>query len=183
MKRFDTSAAAALYNNRFDEHGRDIKTVGWGSARDQRLRFEVLLRGLNPTGKTILDVGCGLGDLIPYLEERTDGDFHHIGINIARKLVDDGMKTYVNARREFHTGDLFSASIPQVDISVLSGALSLKSDWILQYAQDTMNKMFDLSRETACLNFLTNCVDYELAKTSTTGRRRFSAGLSGFPEE
>lgn len=164
LSDLDTSRAADLYNARFDEHGRSVRTVGWSNERDQRLRFEMLLRGLEPRGKTILDVGCGLGDLVTYLEEHIGGDFRYIGIDIAGKLIDSARVTFGKVGREFHTGDLFSVKLPRVDIAVLSGALSLKVVGIEQYAQDTMRKMFDLSREVASLNFLSSYVDFEAQK-------------------
>ena len=160
----DTKEVASLYNLRFDQHGRDIKTVGWGSESSQRLRFEVLLRGLEPKGKTILDIGCGLGNIIPFLEECTGGDFSYIGIDVAEKLIDDARSSYGEVRKCFYVGDIFSVMVPSVDISVLSGALSLKVHGIEKYAQQTMARMYELSHEAACLNFLTKYVDFELEK-------------------
>ena len=160
----DITTAAGLYNSRFDQYGRNIKTVGWGSESSQHLRFEVLFRGLDPKGKTILDVGCGLGDLIPYLERHADGDFKYIGIDIAEKLIDNATSIYGGEGRVFYVGDIFSIKIPNVDISVLSGALSFKTIGIEEYARETMRVMFDLSREAASLNFLTKYVDFELEK-------------------
>jgi SAM-dependent methyltransferase len=160
----NTNKAAELYNARFSEYGRDIKTVGWGNAADQRLRFDVLFRGLDPKGKTILDIGCGLGDLVPYLEEKTRGDFTYIGIDIAEKLVEDAKTRYTHKKITFYTGDIFTVNIPTIDIAVLSGALSFKTENIEQYAYATMNTMFTLCREAACLNFLSTYVDFELEK-------------------
>ncbi len=134
LKKFNIYKAADLYNSRFDEFGRQIKTVGWGSKEDQKLRFEVLFRGLNPKGKTILDVGCGLGDLIDFLEEKTDGDFHYIGIDVAEKLIYEAKSTWGKSGREFYTGDIFSIPLPIINIAVLSGALTLKVDGLKQYA-------------------------------------------------
>ena len=78
---------AQLYNQRFLDYGNDIKTVGWGSKKDQSLRFDVLFRNINPVGKSILDVGCGLGDCINYLDKKTDGNYNYTGIDIAEKLI------------------------------------------------------------------------------------------------
>jgi len=160
----DTKEVASIYNLRFDKHGRDIKTLGWGSESSQRLRFEVLLQGLKPKGKTILDVGCGLGDLIPFLEDCTGGDFSYIGIDIADKLVDNARLMHGEKKTKFYVGDIFSIKLPSVDISVLSGALSCKVHGIEHYALETMNQMYSLSKETACLNFMTKYVDFELEK-------------------
>lgn len=164
MSSVNTNGAAALYNSRFAQFGRDIKTVGWGNKESQRLRFDVLFRELDPKGKSILDVGCGLGDLVPYLEERTNGDFTYIGIDIAEKLVEDAKAYYTTSKTKFYTGDIFSLNLPSVDIAVLSGALSFKTENIESYAYETMAKMFALSNEAACLNFLSKYVDFELEK-------------------
>lgn len=164
MSDLDTAKAADLYNGRYDKYGRDVRTVGWGSPRDQWLRFEVLFRGLDPRGKTILDVGCGLGDLVPFLDERTGGDFIYVGLDIADRLIDDARATHGKPDREFVVGDLFGVSLPPVDIAVLSGALSLNIDGIEAYAIASMREMFALSSEAASLNFLSKYADFELEK-------------------
>ena len=156
--------AAQLYNERFGRFGRDVRTVGWGSRADQALRFDVLFRGLDPKGKTILDVGCGLGDLIPFLQERTGGNFRYIGIDIAESLVEDARKLHGGEGRLFLHGDVFMKDLPKVDISVLSGALSFRVKDISGYAKKTLERMYELSEEAACLNFLSKYVDYALAK-------------------
>lgn len=158
------AAVAELYNERFERFGRDLRTVGWGSRADQLLRFEVLLRGLDPKGKTILDVGCGLGDLVPFLHERTGGDFRYVGLDVAASLVDDARRLHGDACCTFLHGDVFAAGVPQADIAVLSGALSLRIEGIAEYAQRTLERMYALSREAACLNFLSKYADYELEK-------------------
>lgn len=161
MTAFSNEPAALFYNERYKKFGRNIRTVGWGSDKDQSLRFDVLFRGINPCGKTILDVGCGLGDLVPYLEQLTDGNFNYIGVDVADELIKDARAVHPGSNCEFLTGDVFSINLPQVDISVLSGALSLKRDGIEAYAQDTLRKMIDLSRVAVALNFLTKYVDFE----------------------
>lgn len=160
----DLSKVASLYNARFDEYGSDVKTVGWGNESSQYLRFDVLFRGLDPKGRTILDVGCGLGGLIPYLERHTGGDFRYIGVDIAEKLIGEAAAKYGGAGRDFYVGDIHSVTLPPVDIAVLSGALSFKAGGMEEYAYGTMERMYALSRKAACLNFLTKYVDYELDK-------------------
>ncbi len=160
----DLSKVASLYNARFDEYGSDVKTVGWGNESSQYLRFDVLFRGLDPKGRTILDVGCGLGGLIPYLERHTGGDFRYIGVDIAEKLIGEAAAKHGGAGRDFYVGDIHSVTLPPVDIAVLSGALSFKAGGMEEYAYGTMERMYALSRKAACLNFLTKYVDYELDK-------------------
>ena len=158
------NAAAALYNERFAKFGRDMRTVGWGKQADQLLRFDVLFRGLDPMGKTILDVGCGLGDLVQYLQARCGTDFQYVGVDVAEKLLEDARAHSPEAQCRFVHGDVFSADLSTVDIAVLSGALSLRIDGMTEYASHTLARMYALSREAACLNFLSTRVDYTLEK-------------------
>ena len=147
LNKIDILTTAKLYNNRFDEFGRSLKTVGWGSEKDQRLRFEVLFRNIDPKGKKILDVGCGLGDLIPFLDQETGGDYTYIGIDIAQKLIENAREAFTETNKSFYIGDIFSVHLEDVDIAILSGALSYKSENIENYAQNTLIKMFSLSKE------------------------------------
>lgn len=164
MSKIDITKAAALYNDRYDLYGNNLKTVGWGTSDDQILRFEILFRGLNPKGKTILDVGCGLGNLIDYLDKVTGGDFNYIGVDIAEKLISAAKEKYSRPNVKFYAEDVFLDILNPVDISVLSGALSLKTTGIEEYACETMKRMFELSKEAACLNFLSKYVDFETEK-------------------
>jgi SAM-dependent methyltransferase len=164
VSKIDITKAAALYNDRYDLYGNNLKTVGWGTSEDQILRFEMLFRGLNPKGKTILDVGCGLGDLIDYLDKVTGGDYNYIGVDIAEKLISSAKEKYSRPNVRFYVGDVSLDILNPVDISVLSGALSFKTTGIEVYAYETMKRMFELSEEAACMNFLSKYVDFEAEK-------------------
>ena len=152
-----------LYNQRFLDYGNDIKTVGWGSKKDQFLRFDVLFTGTNPVGKSILDVGCGLGDLINYLDKKTNGNYNYTGIDIAEKLIFEAKKNHSSKNRNFYNSDIFSIQ-SNYDIVIMSGAFSHKSDGIEDYTSNALKKMFDISNELVSANFLTKYVDYELEK-------------------
>lgn len=160
----DLTPVSALYNARFEKQGRAISTVGWGSIEDQFLRFDVLLRDIDVRGKTFLDVGCGLGSLVPYLESRTGGDFKYIGIDVADKLIDDARLRFGGPGRDFYVGELLTLSLPVVDIAVLSGALSFRLKGVQEYAQHVLARMHELSLEWACANFLSSYVDFEIEK-------------------
>ncbi len=59
-----------IYRDSYEERGDDYSALRWSSRHAQLARFEVLglLGGLQ--GASILDLGCGLGDLCSYLAER-----------------------------------------------------------------------------------------------------------------
>ena len=164
-KQFDNKLTAKLYNKRYEKHGRSIKTVGWGSKSDQFLRFDILFRDINIKGKKILDIGCGLGDMVEYINFKTDGDFEYIGIDIAKELINDSKKKFIDYKNvKFLHGDIFSIKTEFVDLAVLSGALSFKTPGIKSYAYKTMKAMYNISDHSCSLNFLSKYVDYKLNK-------------------
>jgi SAM-dependent methyltransferase len=164
MRKYDTHLISDFYNSRYEELGANIKSIGWKDADSQNLRFDILFRGIDIKGKTILDVGCGLGDLIPYLESRYGQEFDYIGIDISENILKEARQIHERKNRKFILGDVFSSDLPFIDISILSGALSFKFPEVLEYAQETLNKMFLLSNEVVSMNFLTKYVDFELEK-------------------
>lgn len=66
--------------------------VGWVSSRSQRNRFDVFLRYIQ-NNESVLDYGCGLGDLSDYLKERKKG-VKYSGVDIQEKMVTNAKKKY-----------------------------------------------------------------------------------------
>ena len=164
MSEYNIHLISDFYNMRFDQLGKDIRSIGWNDSDSQKLRFDRLLRGISVKGKTILDVGCGFGDLIPFLECQYGSDFNYIGIDISENILNEARRAHESKKRKFILGDIFSANLPHVDISILSGALSFKFPGVEEYAKKTLERMFFLSSEVTSMNFLTKYVDYELEK-------------------
>lgn len=160
----DFRSIASFYTSKLAEFGVSHKTVGWGSIEDQFLRFRMLLRGLSPKGKVVLDVGCGLGDLVTYLHEETSGDFEYIGIDITESLILKAREIHDRPNCKFFVGDLEACKAKNIDISLLSGALTYKTPNVKRYARETMQRMFQGSKEAACLNFMSKYSDFELDK-------------------
>jgi ubiquinone/menaquinone biosynthesis C-methylase UbiE len=159
----ERSEIIELYENRFYEKGYDINTVGWSSFEDQVLRFEVLARGLNLTGKKIVDVGCGLADLVPFVDAKTGGNYSYVGIDIAEALLSYAREKYAAPKHQFISGDIMQ--LPKTDILIgdiyfLSGALNYKIGDNKKHAFSMISKMLELSSETVSFNMLTSYVDY-----------------------
>jgi len=63
-------AIQAHYESRIRPGRAGYEIVDWADAASQQRRFEVLAENADLTGRTILDVGCGLGDLWAFLQAR-----------------------------------------------------------------------------------------------------------------
>jgi trans-aconitate methyltransferase len=148
-----------LYETRYAELGRDVRTLGWKNEGDQRLRFDVLCDVGDLRGASICDVGCGFGDLVPYLRERF-GEFRYTGVDITPSLVDEAQRAYPE-HRFLCTDILESGFAEEHDYFLLSGALNYRvaDNWRL--TTDMLSLMFRLARKGVAVNFLTSYVNFQ----------------------
>jgi len=162
----DLRALAAVYNERLGRFGNHHKTVGWGSAEDQALRFEVLCRGLSLEGRRILDVGCGLGDFVPWARRKFGDSFSYHGVDVAADLVERARELHGDERRLFSSG-LLEDNVDEgerFDFVICSGTFSLRisDNW------GSMQNVFQLAWKRTdgvlAANFLSTYVDYQLEK-------------------
>lgn len=161
----DFARLTELYENRLLEHGLDAKTVGWGSRSDQSMRFEVLCRGLDLRGKRVLDIGCGLGDFVPWAEEKYGADFDYLGVDLSRGLIIAAQERFTRPRRQFLVGTLTpDRKIGEFDITVLSGALTFKTKNNIATMRTILSRAWDHSREAMCCNFMSSYVDSQTRK-------------------
>lgn len=161
----DCSNLSALYDGRFAEHGASVKTVGWGSESDQSMRFEVLCRNLDLTGKRILDIGCGLGDFVLWAEKRYGSNFDYVGMDLARDLVKSAQERLGGPRRNFIADTLGADSnVGEFDVIVLSGTLTFKTTDNMSTMRTLLSNAFERCQEVLCCNFMTSYADTQLEK-------------------
>ena len=166
MNKFYLDEVKQFYDDRYRVQGDSIASVGWSSVESQDLRFRMLLRDVDCSKKVMLDVGCGLGDLIPFLTKE-GFEFCYIGIDISSELIKAAQEKYKDNKKVlFIETDMlnFDSNSHHVDISVLSGTLSHKIEGNMTYAKAVIEKMFQSSTEVAALNFMSSYVDFKHEK-------------------
>jgi 2-polyprenyl-3-methyl-5-hydroxy-6-metoxy-1,4-benzoquinol methylase len=161
----DKERLIGLYEGRLDQFGHDARTVGWKDQADQWLRFSILCRGLDLSGKSILDVGCGLGDFVAFLDEGRVDCLEYVGIDISPRLVQEATARFGREHRRFLAADFLEVSdLGQFDVVICSGALSFRVDDNVAVAERMIRKMFEMCREATAINCLSTHVDFQLAK-------------------
>lgn len=98
------------------------RQLGWASAETQAVHLSTLFGMLGPLdGRSVLDVGCGHGDAVPFCGE------NYVGI--------DSQADAVAVARRRHPGRLFlsrdalspAVPLPAADVVVLCGTLALQT--------------------------------------------------------
>jgi SAM-dependent methyltransferase len=120
MPRLDNSR---FYLDSLTSHGETAKGVQWQSRQTQELRFEVLCRFLpdEVSSLTLVDAGCGFGDLYRYLDRHGRLPGRYLGLDVMEPMVE------VARRRtgcEIRVCDILQARLPDADFYLCSGAMN-----------------------------------------------------------
>jgi hypothetical protein len=100
-----------------------------------------------------MDMGCGTGDLKPYLDQRYI-DFSYIGIDHVPEFIEHANKKMGDdARTYFFSADFINDGFPIVDYIFASGALSYRcGNHVFPYS--IIRKMYLHARKGVAFNLL-----------------------------
>ena len=139
--------SAPFYINRLKAYGPDdVRCVGWGSDETQARRFDALLALALPH-HTVLDVGCGRGDLAKCVDY-----YRYRGIDVCESMIRIAKERYPH--HTFARGDVHGCKRGDYDWVVASGIFALEhGDWEYETLR-TVRKMYDTCRVGVAVNFL-----------------------------
>jgi SAM-dependent methyltransferase len=159
MNETGKAALLKLYADRVAQMGYDVRSVGWKSREDQTLRFKILAEIGVGVGDSVCDVGCGFGDLYPYLVEAV-GPVSYVGLDISAELIEIARQRHPDLR--FVLADILADThTAMADWHLLSGALSFKIEDNLAFTEQMLRRMFALSGRGVAANFLSTYVNYQ----------------------
>ncbi len=120
MPRVDTDS---FYRGALARHGNNAEGVHWASTRTQQVRFAALRRFLpeDLSAVSLVDVGCGFGDLFVFLKELGELPFGYVGIDVVAPMVEEAAAR--TGRRILHC-DVLQDELPGADYYVCSGAMN-----------------------------------------------------------
>jgi len=117
-------------------------------------------------GKSILDVGCGFGDLYDYLGKKGVKLKSYEGIDISPKIVEKAKTLHAKDKNAaFRHGSLKELekkySEEEFDYVVESGIFNYNLSDNYKYLAETLELMFRLCRAGVSINMTTDYVDYK----------------------
>lgn len=158
MKQNDKIVAISRYNERLKRYGYDPRTLGWFKGR-QPVRFRVLSEIGDLDNCSILDVGCGFGDLYRFLIKR-GFNIAYTGIEINSNLIEIARKKYPDAC--FEIKDILIDEINhKFDWVFSSGIFNFTLSDNKPFIQNMLKKMLELCNNGVAADFMSGYVDFK----------------------
>lgn len=154
------------YARTFEEHGPTIQGVDWGTDDERlKLRYEKMAAVIEPAAgpaPSLLDVGCGFGGLLGYLEER-GAAVAYTGIDVVPSMIEHASRAFPSA--EWVCGDIFEFTPGrQFDYVVCNGILTQKLTATVPemdaFADRLIRVLMDLCARGVAFNVMSTQVNF-----------------------
>jgi len=137
------------YRKSLEKHGYGPKALQWRSQEAANLRYENLVENIDFEGKSVLDVGCGFGDISEYIKKRAE-NFEYTGIDIVPEFIEEARRRHPCQR--FIVGD-WVRKISRQDIILCSGVLNNKVEGDqYKYREKAIELMYKNAGEVLAFN-------------------------------
>lgn len=154
MNVIDRATILHFHRHRIAVYGHgSVASLGWRDEQSQRARFEVIARSADFTRTTVLDLGCGRGDLCAFLQSRFEA-VRYLGVDHVPEFIHTARERYGHRPdTRFCESDFDAVELPVVDHVVASGALSYRcAD--AAYPHRMIRRMFAAARDSVIFNML-----------------------------
>ncbi len=154
MDLIERATILHYHRHRINTHSNGtVGALGWRSDDSQSKRFEVIAQVGDLGGRSVLDVGCGYGDLKGYLDNRFSG-FTYIGIDQMPEFIAEAEQRYAGCENVYlQRADFTVVNFPLVDYVVASGALGYRCNDPGFYTS-MIAKMYLAASEAVVFNML-----------------------------
>lgn len=148
------------YTERHTRYGYDPRTLGWGGGKEkQDYRFAHLAAVGEMSSQSILDVGCGFGDLYGYLISNGWNGMY-LGIDIVPVLIDQAKELWPSA--EFKIMDLLTNHIDvHFDYVFASGVFNAKVNNNQEHISTMLKRMYEIANIAVICDFMSTYVDFQ----------------------
>ena len=125
MPRIDNEK---FYKSAIEMYGTTAKGVNWYSKENQRIRFDMILKLLPKeiSNFSIIDAGCGFGDLYIYLEKKKRLPKLYTGID---SLLDMYSIASEQTGQNIIIADIIKDELPKAHYYICSGAMNVLSEF------------------------------------------------------
>ena len=113
-----------FYENAIKRYGCTAKGLNWNSKQSQHTRFEVIHALLEDHlySSTVIDAGCGFGDLYLYLQQKGSLPRKYVGYDMLQEALFVAKK---RTKQHFAHKDILNDELECADFYVASGSMNI----------------------------------------------------------
>jgi len=149
MSFFSLEDITEDYEKSLHEYGESPKSLLWWDYRSMAIRFRELVKDVPLDGKSVLDAGCGMGDLLPYLYAKSTS-FRYLGVDKNPGFIEIAKKRYEG--HSFKVGDPFKDRVGDFDVVISSGVMNGNhKDWLVKRKR-MIEALFDQTKQVLSFN-------------------------------
>ena len=154
MSSWPPEETTRWYEDKVRRYGYDHRGLGFRNKSSQDKRFEALVQLGDLDGARLLDVGCGFGDLLAYLNERGIEPVY-TGIDVCKPMIERCRERFDGEQAIFRVADALEFEpITAFDYVVASGLFGLDAEGARDRIRPTLERMFLWSSIGMAVNFL-----------------------------
>jgi SAM-dependent methyltransferase len=151
---FETSR---WYRDNYRRFGPSFRALGFNRRSSQEKRFSAALALGSLHGRSLLDVGCGFGDLLAFLNAR---GIHprYTGLDVTPPMIERCKRRFAGSGARFVTGDALAYEPDEsFDYVVASGIFGYAAKGMRQRLRPMVAHLFGLAEIGLAVNFLSGC--------------------------
>ncbi|WP_041958579.1 class I SAM-dependent methyltransferase [Sulfurospirillum arsenophilum] len=113
-----------FYENAIKRYGCTAKGLNWNSKQSQHTRFEVIHTLLEEhlPSSTVIDAGCGFGDLYLYLQQKGSLPRKYVGYDMLQEALFVAKK---RTKQHFAHKDILNDELEHADFYIASGSMNI----------------------------------------------------------
>jgi len=148
------------YQGLFDKHGNSVEAVQHVSQSSQYKRFEILT-AIDSEIVSIVDIGCGLGDMYHYLKSAQYSG-NYLGLDFVDEFIETANEQFANDQQaRFSVFDITKDAMPtSYDYILLSGVFNNNTPNAKAFVFDAIEKMFNACQKGVAFNAMSTYVDF-----------------------
>lgn len=160
MKPEEKQHVIDRYAERLRRLGPEVEALGWRDRAQQELRFAVLAAGSGiRSGQSVLDIGCGFGDLYDYLTSQGI-EVDYTGCDISPDVLSVARERH--GALKFEQRDVLTEPYADgtFDHVFASGIFNFRLTDNESFLHAMLRAAFRMSAGSVCANMMTDQVDF-----------------------
>ncbi len=145
---------AGYYNELVDRYGHDPRACDASSSASLEIRYNVLAGVCDLSGLSVLEVGCGFGDLGVHVQARFPG-IRYTGVDLSPRMIEEARRCH--PALEFSCCDLMAMPDgAQYDVVLAQGIFYLLREDADARTKAMIEKMYALARKAVAFSAISS---------------------------